>query len=276
MPKIGDPIDLAMLMHDGASDKHVRAHIYRDDNSELSGSPVSLSHISGGFYSSNSAVWPNSLYLNLVYKVFEDAGFTVVASDRLPGTETVYLEQSAQDIENLLSKITNVDFKTVLREEFMLTAKLSLENQMRATLVPNSEVVEMINVIEGTRAIVTDGINGSGSDQNFFKAWAYKDDNTLTLADSDDFDFSDFGGVNIDPVLDGDQTQFIRAGRAVNALNGMGLTAGTLIYLGPTPGELTEVAPLSGSIIVIGRAEPTNPDDTGAANDLFVEPQILG
>lgn len=276
MPRIGDQLDLALRLWDRAEDKYVRARVYRPDETEVPGSPVAMTHMAGGTYVDSSLIWPNQPYLVFNYDVFMDAAFTTLSPNHLPQVERVYLDQGAQDIENLLTLITNVDLVARLEDDCMLRAQLMEEGELTAVLIQGAGVEEVINIIEGTRAIVTDGINGSGSFQPAFKAWAWADNNKVVLADADDFNLSDFAGVNPEDIGDLAQGQFIRAGRVVGALTGRGFIAGTTIYLGQNPGELTDIGPSGANVIIIGKAEPKNPTDTGEAQDLFVEPQIIG
>lgn len=162
-----------------------------------------------------------------------------------------------------------------LEKDELLMASLSDPESMRAVIIPESEVGDVINIIEGTKAIITDAINGTGVAQSAFKVWAWDVDNKAVLADASDFDLSDLAGVNIAPIAAGGSGVFIRAGRAVGALNGRGWVAGTIVYLSETPGELTDIAP-EGVKVIIGQAEPTLPTDSGPANDLYIQPQLIG
>jgi hypothetical protein len=264
---IGYPINLAIRLQGLETNKFVRATIFADDLLEISGSPVLLTHLSGGTYVDNSLVWPDTKTLFVNFDVFDDALLTIIT----PG------EASFQKLDLAQMGLERVDLSIRIEEDAMLKAKIVQEGVMKAVVVPQSEVEEVINIIEGTRAIVTDATNGSGSAQPAFKVWAWKDDNTVDLADAADFDLADLAGVNVDPVDDGDVVEFIRAGRAVGALAGRGFLAGTVIYLSETPGDLTDVAPSLPSVkVIIGQAEPTNPNDTGPANDLYVQPQLIG
>lgn len=273
--KIGDPIPLALQLTDLEEDQFVLANVFLEGGVEHDDSPVLLAHISNGIYEDDSLIMPNSRWVHIQYRVYSDAGLTLIS--HFPKAETIFLDQEAQDIENLLTLLTDVDLTAKVEEEDMLKAKLLEDEVLKAVVVPEAEVEEVINIIEGARALVTDALNGSGSDQVAFQAWAYKDNNRVDLADVDDIEgLDDFAGVNVEPVADGEEFQLIRSGRAIGALAGMGCVAGDLIYLSTTPGVLTKVVPVSGTVYIVGQAEPTNPDDIGAANDLFIQPRLVG
>jgi len=264
---IGYPIDLAIRLESLATNKFVRASVFADDLLQVSGSPVLLDHLSGGLYVDSSLIWPDSRGLFVNFDIFDDAGFTLVTAG----------EAAFQKLDLDQTGLERVDLSVRIEEDALLKAIILESGVMLATLIPNTEVQEVINIIEGTRAIVTDAINGSGANQAAYKVWAWANDNTVVLADATNFDMADLAGVNADPVLAGETMQLVRAGRATDALNGRGFLAGTIIYLSETPGDLTEVAPSLPAVkVIIGQAEPTLPTDVGTANDLYVQPQLIG
>lgn len=276
--KIGDPIPLGLQLFDLDATKFVRARIFLADATEHPDSPVSMPHIADGFYEDDSVPMPNSLWVHCTYQVYNDAAFTQLSDIHQAAAETIFLDQAAEALDNFITLAQGSDLTAKMEEDDMLKAKLVEDEVLRAVIVPEAEVEEVINIIEGTQALVTNGLNGSGADQPAFKAWAYKDDNTLDLSDADEVaDLDDFAGVNVEPVADGEEFQLVRSGRAIGALAGMGCTAGDIIYMGSTPGSFTKTPPAPGStVFVIGQAEPTNPDDIGPANDLFVQPRLVG
>lgn len=261
MNLIGYPIDLAIRLKGLATNKFVRATVFADDLLEISGSPVLLDHLSGGLYVDSSLIWPDSRSLFVNFDAFDDAGFTIVTAG----------EASFQKLDLDQTGLERVDLSVRIEEDSVLKAIILESGVMQATLIPNAETIGSV------QSIVTDAINGSGANQAAYKVWAWSNNNTVVLADATDFDLADLAGVNVDSVLVGETMQLVRAGRATNALNGRGFSAGTIIYLSETPGDLTAVAPaLPAVTVIIGQAEPTLPTSVGAANDLFVQPQLIG
>jgi hypothetical protein len=134
----------------------------------------------------------------------------------------------------------------------------------------------IVSLVDRAKAVTSRAQNGTGSVQPSFKVWAWNDDNTVVLADADFFELTDFAGVNPDLIGVDKVGTFVRLGRIAGALEGLGCTAGDLIYLSKTEGELTKIAPTNGSIIfVIGQAEPSSASAL-EADDLFVNPRLIG
>lgn len=75
---VGDTLPLNLVLDDGNEYKYPVAHVYGENNIELTGSPYSLTHISQGLYRSNpvltQAAWKR---LYAVYEVFDDAAHTI-------------------------------------------------------------------------------------------------------------------------------------------------------------------------------------------------------
>lgn len=134
----------------------------------------------------------------------------------------------------------------------------------------------IVSLVDRAKAITSRAENGSGSNQPAYRIWAWNDDNTCVLADADFFELTDFAGINPDPILDNRVGTFVRLGRIAGALTGLGCQAGDLIYLSQTPGEMTKTAPSGGAnIFVLGQAEPSS-SSASEADDLFVNPRLIG
>ncbi len=108
-----------------------------------------------------------------------------------------------------------------------------------------------------------------------FKAVAWKDDNSIALADADGIGVDDFAGITQSGISNLGYGLVYKVGEVPGALVGKGAVAGQSVYLSTTPGELTLTAPLSGTVFRIGRAEPPSGGAEGEATSLFIDPQII-
>jgi len=97
MPRIrvGDQAILNMWLHDEATNKYVRAHCRNAAGTVLSGSPFTLSHIARGHYQAKPFTMPLSQEIEVIYEVYNDAGFTTPSPDHLGAFELIELDQSA-------------------------------------------------------------------------------------------------------------------------------------------------------------------------------------
>lgn len=117
--------------------------------------------------------------------------------------------------------------------------------------------------------------NKSGSLILPFKAVAWKDDNSIALADADGIGLDDFAGVTQAGISNLGYGLVYKIGEVPGALVGKGAVAGQPVYLSTTPGELTLTPPLTGTVFRIGRAEPPSGGSNGEATSLFIDPQII-
>lgn len=77
--KVGDPIQLNLQLEDGATNKFPQAILRNQSGVLLSGSPVSLTHVGDGLYQNDSIAMPNTQEVTATYKVYDDAGHTVLS-----------------------------------------------------------------------------------------------------------------------------------------------------------------------------------------------------
>lgn len=79
---LGDAIPLTYVSPLAATALFVRAYVYRQDDSQLSGSPFTLTHEGLGRYRVDPApLMPNEPWLVARYEVYQDAGFTLVSTE---------------------------------------------------------------------------------------------------------------------------------------------------------------------------------------------------
>lgn len=95
MLKIGETVPISLQLFDGATNKYPRARLYKIDGTELSGSPVALSHIANGLYKNSAFSMPNENAVIVQYRVFNDAGFTTESGLHSAAMETFFLEDNS-------------------------------------------------------------------------------------------------------------------------------------------------------------------------------------
>jgi hypothetical protein len=135
---------------------------------------------------------------------------------------------------------------------------------------------EFINPEDSEMAsLIKVAFNNSGTLILPFKAVAWKDDNSIALADADGIGLDDFAGVTQAGIANLGYGVVYKVGEVPGALIGKGAIAGQAVYLSAIPGELTLTPPLTGTVLRIGRAEPPSGGATGEATSLFIDPQII-
>ena len=88
----GEIIPCALKLFDGATNMYVRATLRGDDGIEISGSPLSCAHLSGGLYKNYTLTMPLAYdFITIEYVVFDDAGFTTVSTVYSAAIDTITL-----------------------------------------------------------------------------------------------------------------------------------------------------------------------------------------
>ena len=109
MPKIGDIVPLSVQLFDGDETKFVKGVVRDSSETEVSGSPFALTHVSDGRYENSSLVMPSTAFLGATYIIFNDALFTSVSPDHSIATDVFPLEVPDAEI---LDKL--IEIKTLL------------------------------------------------------------------------------------------------------------------------------------------------------------------
>lgn len=77
----GYPIYISHQLFNGATDKYVKAHVYDATGTEVSGSPVTLSHVARGLYVDNGTLSaPAALPIRVQCLVYSDSGYLTLDS----------------------------------------------------------------------------------------------------------------------------------------------------------------------------------------------------
>lgn len=95
MPRAGQDIPLTLQIDDRNASKYVRARVFNPSQSEISGSPASMAHISQGLYGA-TLIMPTVEYVRVVYEVYDDAGFTTSAVDYEWVSEVLEADESTR------------------------------------------------------------------------------------------------------------------------------------------------------------------------------------
>lgn len=99
--KIGQRIPISIQLFDGATDKFVKASIIKADGSAISGSPFNVPHVSGGLYSLNTQSMPNTEYISVQYKIYNDDEFTVPSEDHSDTLDVFSLAETPSGFDNI-------------------------------------------------------------------------------------------------------------------------------------------------------------------------------
>jgi hypothetical protein len=91
---IGDPVPLNVQLADENVSKYARATLLNSANSALSGSPVSLPHITKGNYGSSAFVMPDLPWIKAIIEIFDDSGFTSLSNVYGTSSDIFYRENS--------------------------------------------------------------------------------------------------------------------------------------------------------------------------------------
>lgn len=124
MPNVGDSIVLSLQLFDGATNKYPRARVFDADGSEISGSPVALTHVAGGLYRNAALTMPDSAQVEAQYKVYDDAGFTTPSTTHSDALDVIYKTDVAPD--SLV--ISDDDLVGVVSSEDSLSGSVSTDD----------------------------------------------------------------------------------------------------------------------------------------------------
>jgi hypothetical protein len=78
--KQGDKIQLNAQLDDGDTGKFIRANLYDENETEITGSPFVLTHVGRGLYTNDAVDMPDSVVIFATYTIYDDAGFVTESS----------------------------------------------------------------------------------------------------------------------------------------------------------------------------------------------------
>jgi len=286
--KLGDIIPLGLWLNTKATNKFVRVSLYGNDGIELAASPVLLTHLAKGFYRDRTIPMPQTDFVDCLFEVFDDAGLTTHTSDEVGNVETFQLSTLEESIDTIMVNImadvtaklvTDEPIKVCLEVEEPLEARLEAEQTLSASFVSEDEIAASTipSIVEASERTLKSHRSAAAGTVAPFHAWAFNDLGDVVLADANIISLSDFAGINLSSIDFGNFGDFAKQGNAPGAAASLSATPGDYVYISSTPGDLTLTPPAGpGDIVfIVGRAEPGD-GVTGAATDLYIEPQEQG
>jgi len=99
---VGSKLNLKISLSDGNGSRFVRAFLYDLDGVSLTPAYVDLVHQDKGLYSDDVAVMPNKDQVSAVYRVYQDAGRTILDSNYTQALDL--FEKETFDPASLVSK----------------------------------------------------------------------------------------------------------------------------------------------------------------------------
>lgn len=110
---VNSKITLSLQLWDLDTSKHVRATLYRPDDTVLA--IKTLAHVAKGLYEDDTENMPSLTHVNAVFEVFDDAGFTKLsknhsgAHERFNMVDQSLLQSIANSIAGVSSGLANVE-----------------------------------------------------------------------------------------------------------------------------------------------------------------------
>jgi hypothetical protein len=94
----GDTLPLSLQIEDGNDTKFVKAFLYYDNGTPFSTATIALAHLANGKYVNDSLTMPPGAFkwIDVTYKVFDDAGFTTLSTKYGFGTDAFLQEGQNQ------------------------------------------------------------------------------------------------------------------------------------------------------------------------------------
>jgi len=105
MPKINEAIRLNLQLFDGGTTLYPLVYAYNAAGSQISGSPVALSHLANGLYTNSSLLMPDTAQVRAVYRVFTDSGHTLISDDYSDALDIFNLETDDVSQGELIGQI---------------------------------------------------------------------------------------------------------------------------------------------------------------------------
>jgi len=164
----GDPIELDIVLFDFDDSKHVRAQVDAD-GVPLAGSPFTVPNVGNGRYfliDMNNLTFPNDRFeVNILYEVFNDAGFTDRSKKHGPSRDNYRLDQAPQNTNpDLLRRLDRI---IALISELKVLDGEFLDEVLEGQVIPNEVSGNMDEDTELIGVVVTeDQISGLLSDSD--------------------------------------------------------------------------------------------------------------
>lgn len=90
--KLNGNLNLKLSLSDGRTDKFVRAYFRDKTGASILGGFVNLPHIGLGAYANNGVQMPSLDQVHVIYRVFSDAGYTLIDQNYTQGLDIFELD----------------------------------------------------------------------------------------------------------------------------------------------------------------------------------------
>lgn len=108
MPRINELVPLKLQLFDGDTTKYVRAHVFDESQNELPNSPFNLIHFGRGLYASNALLMPDTTYITIQYRVYDDSNYSIISSTHSDTLDIYYREEPDPEIMVSLIEIKSL------------------------------------------------------------------------------------------------------------------------------------------------------------------------
>lgn len=160
---VGNNLPLGAQLFDKDAGKFVRVRLFDSTDTELGVSPVSLSHVSDGFYASAAVPMPDVAAVHAVYEAFDDAGFSVPSPIHHPATETFNREVVSDAVDLILNSLHSPDVVGVVAENDDLESQVADEDGAISAIIEDEDVSGEIDDESGEVSATTDGEDTTGT-----------------------------------------------------------------------------------------------------------------
>ena len=105
MPRIGDIVPIKCQLYDGDQTVYVLAIILDDAQNPVGASPYAVPHLTSGLYALNNIVMPDTEYLTVTFKVYEDAVFSSPSTKHGDTVDIFFKEEADPEVILKLDQI---------------------------------------------------------------------------------------------------------------------------------------------------------------------------
>lgn len=155
--KVGDPIQLNLQLEDGATNKFPRAILRNQLGVLLPESPVDLTHTGEGLYQNDSVFMPDTQEVTATYKVYDDAGRTILSAIYSIELDVFTKDGSASLIQSLLGQNLKGDIDGLVDDSGVLQSFLDDTGGIMGDIDDSGQLEGYIEESELTGIVLDDG-----------------------------------------------------------------------------------------------------------------------
>jgi len=151
---IGDSLPLKFSLHDGATDRFVRAVVKDNFDVAVAGSPFTLTHKGDGLYKNDAVAMPDKRFVYAVYIAFDDALFVTESDVHGRDVDCFFKDILQEAIDDLKQAVKGIDLVAEIDDGQGLVAEItSGDDQLVAVIDDNAltaTITEGDEGLEGT------------------------------------------------------------------------------------------------------------------------------